>query len=290
MIKVHYLLFTLLIVLFSQHLWGQQTAKQLIRIYDVDKGKEISLEELSQAAGEVDVLFWGEEHNDSLGHIMQDSLYHLLLEQHGTASLSLEMFETDCQYILDEYLAGFILEDKFLKASRPWSDYKKFYRPMVERAKEQNQAVIAANTPRRYINLVGRKGKGELENLPKVSRQYLPPLPIYTDDVDYKKRFDDLMASFGGHGGDSKAFQAQCTWDATMAHSIFTHWKKNKKSLIFHLCGRFHSDYQEGTMNQLRRLKRNIKAANVSCFPVEDLSGVDWSEYEGLGNYVVVHE
>ncbi|MEM6803845.1 MAG: ChaN family lipoprotein, partial [Bacteroidota bacterium] len=172
---------------------AQKEVPTSFKIYDVKKGKEISLVELSNTASELDVLFWGEEHNDSLGHALQDSLYHLLLKQYGTVSLSMEMFETDGQYIVDEYLAGLITEAKFLNDSRPWKTYEQAYRPLLERAKDKGQAVIAANAPRRYVNMVSRNGLGDLEKLSKTAKSYLPPLPIYTEDEGYKDRFDEIM-------------------------------------------------------------------------------------------------
>ena len=51
--------------------------------------------------------------------------------------LSLEMFEADNQFVLNEYLAGRITEEEFLAKSRPWPRYKTDYRQLVEFAKAQ---------------------------------------------------------------------------------------------------------------------------------------------------------
>jgi uncharacterized iron-regulated protein len=71
---------------------------------------------------------------------------------------SLEMFERDVQIVLDEYVKDLITEKKFLDDSRPWNNYKTDYRPLVEYAKQNKLPVIAANAPRRYINMVSRGG------------------------------------------------------------------------------------------------------------------------------------
>ncbi|MEM9849511.1 MAG: ChaN family lipoprotein, partial [Bacteroidota bacterium] len=231
------------------------------KIYDTESKEEISLADLVAAVAETDVLVFGEEHDDSLAHALQDQLYNMLLEKYETVTLSMEMFETDGQLILDEYLAGLITEEKMTSNTRAWGNYQTDYRPMVELAKKKGQAVIAANAPRRYVNLVSRRGLAALENLPKASKAYLAPLPIPTDDSGYYDRFKEIM---GGamHSIGMNIYHAQCTWDATMAYRMFQHWKKHKKEHIFHLTGRFHSDYQQGTIHQLRRLNKKISVKN----------------------------
>jgi uncharacterized iron-regulated protein len=42
-----------------------------------------------------------------------------------------------------------------LQDSRPWANYVRDYRPLVEYAKAQGLDVIAANAPRRYVSMVG---------------------------------------------------------------------------------------------------------------------------------------
>jgi uncharacterized iron-regulated protein len=278
-------LFSLLML--SAPLQAQPFSKADYKIYSVAAEREISLAELVDAVEGTDVLFWGEEHNDSLGHWLQDTLYALLLAQYGPVTLSLEMFETDCQQVLDEYLAGFITESQLIKDGRAWGNYREAYRPLVERAKAAGLPVIAANAPRRYVSLVSRKGLGVLAELPRSARRYLPPLPIYTADSNYYRRFQAIMGESGHSMGDG-AYHAQCTWDASMAYRIYEHWRKNKGELIFHLNGSFHTNYQQGTITQLRRLHKKIRIRNLSCFPAEDYDQPNWKEYSELGDFMVI--
>ncbi|MEO1625857.1 MAG: ChaN family lipoprotein, partial [Bacteroidota bacterium] len=189
--------------------------------------------------------------------------------------------------VLNEYLAGYITESKMRNDARPWDNYEEAYKPMVEKAKSNNLSVIAANAPRRYVNLVSRKGKDQLKSLPKSARRYLAPLPIRTDDAAYLGRFNAIMGD-ASHSADNNFFEAQCTWDATMAHRIYRHWKKNKKELIFQLNGRFHSDYQQGTVGQLKRLRKKIKVKNISCFSAEDFDAPNWSQYTDMGDFIIL--
>ncbi|NBC00313.1 MAG: hypothetical protein GVY15_05575, partial [Bacteroidetes bacterium] len=122
------------------------------RIYQPD-GTAVTLDELAAAADTVQVVFFGEQHNDPVAHALQDSLFRQLHARADTATarpvaLSLEMFDRDVQYILNEYLAGHINEENFLQSVRPWSNYASDYRPLVEFARMRDLSVLAANAPR----------------------------------------------------------------------------------------------------------------------------------------------
>lgn len=257
------------------------------KIYATEPGREIDLSSLADLAGNADVLFFGEQHNDSVAHWLQDTIYTLLLERYGTVTLSLEMFETDCQQVVDEYLQDYITEETFISDARAWNNYTDAYRPLVETAKSRGQAVVAANAPRRYVNVVSRKGLDALAELPKSAQQYLAKLPINSVDSAYYARFQEAMGG-GGHGMGDNFYHAQCTWDATMAQRIHQHWRSEKPDLVFHLNGSFHTDYQQGTITQLRRLSRKVKPINISCFPVADFETPDWSAYSERGDFIII--
>ncbi|MEO1257064.1 MAG: ChaN family lipoprotein, partial [Bacteroidota bacterium] len=76
------------------------------KIYSSASKQEITLEELIEATSDTEVLVFGEQHDDSIAHDLQDKIYAMLLDKYTTVALSMEMFETDGQLILDEYLAG----------------------------------------------------------------------------------------------------------------------------------------------------------------------------------------
>jgi uncharacterized iron-regulated protein len=270
-------------------LQAQLDSPPAYKIYAVQQQKTITLPELVEAVDKADVLFFGEEHNDSIAHVLQDTIYQLLLEKYKQVTLSLEMFEADGQYILDEYLGGYITESKMIKDARAWNNYKTAYKPLVETAKSQKQDVIAANAPNRYVNMVGRNGLDALDDLPDYSKRFLPPLPIYTSDSSYYQRFQKIMEG-AGHSASSKMYAAQCVWDAAMAHNIYTYWRKHEDTRIFHLNGRFHTDFKQGTMNQLQRKKKKMNMLNISCIPVEtaEFDAADWTTYLPFGDFIIL--
>jgi len=117
-------------------------------------------------------------------------------QQHGPSRpliLSLEMFETDVQGVLTEYLAGLIPLSDLLKDARPWSNYMHDYHHLVEVCKQLKLPVIAANAPRRYVSLAGRAGSEALLQLPANAQQWLPPLPHAPSSEAYVHKVQKSM-------------------------------------------------------------------------------------------------
>ncbi|GAB3429359.1 ChaN family lipoprotein [Niabella aquatica] len=257
------------------------------KIYSVADNKEVSLTQMVSGLYNADVIFFGEEHNDSVGHMLELEIFKALHQQQKEKlSLSLEMFQTDVQLVLDEYLAGLVRETNLQKDGRLWNNYKD-YRPLVEYAKENNIPVLAANAPYRYTNRVTKNGIGSLKELSREAKQLLAPLPIDTLTGRYYEKFAGLM---GGHEGmgNMKIYQSQNVWDATMAWKIARILKKHKKSRVLHLNGRFHSDEKLGTYAQLQRYAPKLKLMNISCFSPENFNNPDWDQWAHLGDYIII--
>jgi len=177
------------------------------RVYTGD-GDPASLDDILAAMDDADAVLVGETHTDPVGHWVEAELFRRAVERFHVGgppgsgpgalrpvALSMEMFERDVQYILDEYLNDLITESQFLASARPWEHYEEDYRPMVELAKERGLPVIAANAPRRYVNRVSRLGREALRDLPPRARSFLPPLPYPQPTDPYREEWTDLMSN-----------------------------------------------------------------------------------------------
>lgn len=277
----------LLIICFATPsiLFAQETNTHF-KIYDVNKQKEITLNSIILDMSNADVLFFGEEHNDSIGHYLELEIFKKLNEKFPQkVALSLEMFHTDIQPEVDEYLANVISEKNFIKEARAWSNYQD-YKPLIEYAKENKLKVIAANAAARYSNAVTVGGLGVLKNFPKASLNFLPPLPVDTATGRYNEKFTDLL---GGHNmGTMKVYQTQNFWDATMAWSIAKFAKENKGIKVLQLNGRFHSDEKLGTLAQLQKYAPKLRVMNISAFSDESFEKPDWEKFKVLGDYIII--
>jgi uncharacterized iron-regulated protein len=280
-----YLIF--LCLLFPLLVFSQDSLSNHYKIYSTSRQKIISLDDIANDMANDDVLFFGEEHNDSTGHFLEYALFKRLTQKYPQKiALSMEMFETDCQNVLDEYLNGLIQEKNMITDARAWKNYKD-YRPMVELSKTESAPVIAANAPRRYVNMVTRTTLSGLDGLNTVSKSYLPPLPIDTATGDYYDKFLQIM---GGHAamGGMHMFQSQNLWDATMGWSIARFAKKHKDYKIFQVNGSFHSEGKLGAAAQLKKYAPKLRILNIAVYCDDNYTSPDWNKLSKNGDYIIV--
>ena len=272
--------------------YAQESFNIHFKIYDTRSKQIISIDKIVTDMANADVLFFGEEHNDSAGHYLENMIFQALHKKYGESiALSLEMFESDNQLALNEYLAGKIDESRFSKDVRLWSNYKD-YRPMIEYAKQNKVPVIAANPPRRYVTLVGRRGMKSLDSLSKEAKKFLPKLPYDTLSGRYREKFMNIMKGSPG-SGSANIYYSQSLWDAGMAENIYNFLKKNKNKKVFHCVGSFHTEEKLGTAAQLQMRNRNLKILNIASFSDNSFANPDpmaigWEKESYRGDYIII--
>ncbi len=280
------LIISSIILFFCLKTVAQDSMSIHYKIYDTRAKQIVNIDKIIADCEDADVLFFGEEHNDSAGHYLENKIFQALHKKYGEQlALSLEMFETDGQLVLNEYLAGFIDETRFAKDVRLWSNYKD-YRPMIEYAKQNKIPVIAANPPRRYVSLVSRRGMKSLDSLSKDAKKYLPPLPYDTLSGRYREKFIDIMQGSPG-GANPNVYYSQSLWDAGMSYSIYKFLKKNKRKKIFHCVGGFHTEEKLGTAAQLQMRNKKLKILNIASFNDKTFSDPDWEKESYRGDYII---
>jgi len=267
--------------------FSQDSVSSHYKIYSTSQQKLVTIDELADGMNNADVLFFGEEHNDTTGHVLEFAILKKLTEKYpGKVALSMEMFETDCQNILDEYLGGLIREKNFINEARAWHNYTD-YRPMIELAKAEHLPVIAANAPARYTNMANRLGLTGLEQLSRTGKSYLPPLPIDTATGAYYDKFAQIM---GGHGAmdGMQLYQAQNLWDATMGWSIAKFYKSHRDYKILQVNGGFHSEEKLGAAAQLKRYAPKARILNICAYADDSFDNPDWSKFTKNGDYIIL--
>lgn len=233
---------------------------------DTATGNSVSLDVMAAALAQCDVVFLGEEHDKTVAHQLQMELTRRIVELRPNATLSFEMIERDAQAKLDEYLAGKIDESDFLKHTRPWPNYAKDYRPMVEFARERGLAVIAANVPRPLASRVSKEGLAPVADEPFMPRTVLAP------PGEYQRRFAVAMGNTH-ETADPKLdrwFLAQVVKDEAMAESIERGLCAPPPGrIVVHYCGKFHSDYGLGTVERLRRRQPSLRIGLVTTLTAD---------------------
>ena len=305
------------------------------RVYD-HRGRERSIADVFEAMDETDALLVGETHDDAVGHGVEAEIFMRAAERMGAVGegsgtkrpvvLSLEMFERDVQYIVDEYLAGLITEDQFKRSARPWDRYDTDYRRMVEFARAHGLPVVAANAPRRYVNRVSRLGPAALDPLPPTAKAFLPPLPFPGPSEEYSAKWNALMAemmaemrvqadSAAAAAGDpaaaapeappapmpaaapqgpprdhgmGNALQAQALWDAAMGHAVAAALEAHRGALVVHYVGSFHVESGTGIPERIRDYRPRTRTLVVFLQPAADVNAWDDEEHRDLGDFVIL--
>ncbi len=280
------------LLLSATNLLAQDSISLHYKIYDTRSKELIGIDKIVADMANADVLFFGEEHNDSACHYLENKIFRALHAQYSsTITLSMEMFETDGQLGLNEYLAGFIDENRFSRDVRLWSNYKD-YRPMIEFAKQNKIPVIAANPPRRYVSLVSKRGMRALDSLSDEAKKLLPPLPYDTLSGRYREKFYEIMKGSPG-SNNPNVYYSQNLWDAGMSYSIYQFLKKNKGRKVFHCVGGFHTEEKLGTAAQLQMRNKKLKILNIASFSDESFDNPDpmaigWEKFSSKGDYIIL--
>jgi len=237
-----------------------KTDKPAYYLFNKD-GKDVKYEKMLKEAEDADIVLFGESHDNPISHWLQLELTKDLFDlKKSNLVLGAEMFETDNQVILDEYLDSLISVSSFETNARLWPNYKTDYKPLVDFAKTNNLKFVASNVPRRYASIVNSKGFEGLDELSTEAKTFLPPLPIkYDAELNcYKSMME--MEGMGGHVTPNFP-KAQAIKDATMAHFILKNWSKGK--LLIHYHGSYHSENFESIYWYLKQANPGLKIVTI---------------------------
>ncbi|NOY47779.1 MAG: ChaN family lipoprotein, partial [Chlorobi bacterium] len=137
------LLLTLTLLAFTLTSFSQKKESHVI--YN-SKGKRVSYKKMLKTIAKKEVILFGESHDNPISHWLQ---YEVTSDLNNTNQLILgaEMFETDNQEILNEYLKDSINSKELDSLARLWPNYKTDYAPLVDFAKEKVLPFIATNIP-----------------------------------------------------------------------------------------------------------------------------------------------
>lgn len=239
------------------------------QFYD-KKGKEIKAEKLVKELAEYDVVFFGENHNNSINHWLQLKITEALFaKKNGQIILGAEMFERDNQSQLDNYLSRKFDAKTLKDSARLWSNYATDYQPLVNFAKDKKLKFIATNVPRRYASQTAKEGLESLNKLSEKDKSYIAQLPIkVTLDTP---GYPEMKKMMGDHAEGTKVMNfisAQAIKDATMAESIVKNLQSGKT--FIHYNGNFHSKEFGGIYWYIKQKNPNLKMAVISVFESED--------------------
>lgn len=252
---------------------GFSGGKNAYTLYNGD-GKKVQYDYLLDQALDADIILFGELHNNPICHWLQTELMADLYDlKKDKLILGAEMFETDDQVILNEYLAGKISEKTFKDEAKEWINYQTDYKPLVDFAKQHKIPFVATNIPRRYANMIFNRGLKSLDSLSQEALQWICPLPFAYDSnlACYK----DIAKATGGHGGENLKL-SQAIKDATMSHWI----DKNRREgdCFLHFNGTYHSKNFESMVWYLQQRNPKLKILTIHSIESTDISTLSKEE------------
>lgn len=257
---------------------------EAFRFYDAN-GKDVKYKNMVKEALNADMVFFGELHNNSITHWLELQLTKdLYAEIKENLILGAEMFETDNQLLLNEYLSGQIKEKNFEEEAKLWKNYKTDYKPLVDFAKDHQLPFIGTNIPRRYASLVYSKGFEGLDSLSADAKLLIAPLPVKYDSTlkGYKAMLEG-MEDMGQHANPNLPL-AQAIKDATMAHFILKNWESGKT--FIHYNGAYHSNDFEGIVWYLKQEKPDLNILTISTVEQDTIINLS-EEYINLADYIL---
>ena len=248
------------------------------------EGKDVKYEKMVKEVEDADIVLFGESHDNPISHWLQLELTKDLFDiKKDKLMLGAEMFESDNQVILNEYLEGKITQSSFESEARLWPNYKTDYKPLVEFAKVNNLPFVASNVPRRYASLVNKSGFEGLEELSAEAKAFIPPLPIkYDPELNcYKSMME--MEGMGGHITPNFP-KAQAIKDATMAYFIMKNWSKGK--LLIHYHGSYHFENFESIYWYLKQANADLKIVTITTVSQDDVTKLS-EENTGTADFTI---
>jgi uncharacterized iron-regulated protein len=253
------------------------------QLFDKD-GKKVKFSKMMQKLGEGDVIFFGESHNNPISHWLQLRVTKALHAEKGdNLALGAEMFESDNQLLLNEYLAGDISEKNFKDEAKLWNNYKTDYEPLVLFAKENGLPFIATNIPRRYASRVFRQGLESLNELSDEARALIAPLPV---EVDLElPGYKNMMSMMGDaqHGGENFP-KAQAIKDATMGHFILQNWAPG--TTFLHYNGSYHSENFEGIVWYIKKGNPDVQVMTITTISQDEIDKLE-DENKGKADFIL---
>jgi len=280
------LLTILVFALFFQANFAQD--KPAYELYN-RKGKITSYNSMIKDLSKSDMVFFGEYHTNPISHWLQIEMTKSFFDiKEDQLFFGAEMFENGNQLVLNEYLAGFYEEDKMMpELTQLWGNYETDYKPMVEFAKENNLRFIATNIPRRYASMINKKGIDALKEIsPEGLAMIGPDLKKYFDPT--VKAYAEMADQMGGHVPPNmlNIQTAQASKDATMAYFALKNY--NKGDFLFHFNGSYHSNYDQGIIWWVNKIKPGLKIKSVTTVTTSEWEKMTDEEKETIADFTIV--
>jgi uncharacterized iron-regulated protein len=237
------------------------------------------------AVADKTIVYVGERHDRYGDHLAQLEVIQGLHDRHRELAIGMEMFQSRYQKPLDDYIAGTIDEETFLREAHyftSWGFNYFLYRDILLYARSEKLPVIGLNIPKELSSKVARHG---LAHLSEEERALLPK-EMDGLDAGYRER---LLEAFQMHqveipGDDlprhlGSFIEAQVLRDESMAAAMADYLGHHPESRMVILAGSGHLEFGSGIPRRAYRLTGKAYAT-ILPYPGGPLE-------EGFADYIL---
>jgi uncharacterized iron-regulated protein len=211
----------------------------------------LSVPELIDEVKSSDFVFVGESHDNPAHHAAQLEIIQSLKERNEKVAIGLEMFLAGSQRDLDDWVAGRIPEERFIRIfNENWQGgYWSLYRPIFLYARDHRIPLVGLNLDRSIVREVAQSGSDFLRSgkVPGVR-------DLKCDASERYQRYlrEVLEHHQGKHDAYQRFCQAQMLWDAAMAWNLIDYAESNPGSTVVVIAGGGHS-WKHGIPERIER-------------------------------------
>lgn len=246
------------------------------QIYDSSGTNKLTLDQVVSSMSSGTILVIGEVHNQAPIRDQQLSTLNALRAAGHKVSVGMEFFYYPDQAVVQDYRNGLVsVED--LKKAVGWAgfDIGLYTQQLLFPRNEFGEAGLAINSPKSLTRQISQQG---LSSLSDEQKKIMPP-DFLQGNEQYRERFYNLMSD--GHVPASKLdnyFQAQSTWDETMAWQSLEFMKDHTDQVFVIIVGEFHVQYGGGLPASLMRriqsmgLGEKLNVKTISQISTEGLT------------------
>lgn len=252
-------------------------------IVSLDLSAVATLDAIIPRLADKRVVLVGETHNRYDHHLVQLEIIRRLHALHPRLAIGMEAFQQPFQTLLDDFVAGRISQAELLRGSEYYQRWRfdfRYYKPVLDFAREHRLPVVALNLP---TELTGRVGEAGIAGLEDDERLQLPPV-IDRSDAAYEARLREIYRqhpAVNGHGFEN-FLDVQLAWDEGMAEQAAEYLQNHPDTLMVVLAGSGHLAYGGGIP---RRLARRIELDSAIV-----LNGWDGALEPGLADFLLFPE
>lgn len=231
---------------------SQSPEYNILRLRD---GAKISFSQMIGELKGTNFIFVGEIHTSMKSHEAQLKVIKELHKRGQPLAVGFEMFWAKSQPQLDQWIAGNLGEEDFIRLYyRDWRMPWPYYRDIFLYLKKQRIPMVGLNIPRTVSEKVANYGAASLT---KEELSELPPGLSCDVSPAYKDYIRQVFTEHANPQDDSfqNFCEAQVLWDKVMAWHLVEYEKKNPVPVVV-LCGLVHS-LKRGIPSRVKELRKN---------------------------------